>query len=317
MKILIIVLIIIVIFIIALTIGLYEFTFVNRINSRFDPFIMTDSDKEYYGDFTDEMLASSKRIASTDHTDVFIKSFDGLKLNGHLYNSFKDRPVVIFFHGYHASYLRDGYATFRYCMDHNLNLLMIEQRAHCKSEGQIISFGINERKDALNWVEYVKSIFPEGTKIILSGVSMGSATVMMASDLVDSLPEVLCYIEDCGYTSPKDIIINTAKDMGFPVGFCYPLAKFAAKLFGKFDVESASAIESVSKIKKPMLFIHGTKDTFVPTHMCKILYDACSSDNKQMKLVEDARHAIAGLVEYETYENAVTDFLKSIDNKLV
>lgn len=317
MKIVLVLIILLLIFFCAFIIGLYEFTFVHRMNKRFDPFIMTDFDKEYYGKFTDEMLNSSKRMVETPSKHVFIKSKEGLKLNGHLYDSFEGRPVVIFFHGYHGSYLRDGYGTFRYCMEHKLNLLMIEQRAHCKSEGDVISFGINERNDGAIWLEYAKSIFPEGTKFILSGVSMGAATVMMTSELVDGDESILCYIEDCGYTSPREILISTAKDKGFPTKICYPLSRFAAKLFGGFDVESASPIEAVSKINKPMLFIHGTEDTFVPTYMCKLLYDACSSSNKRMKHIEGAIHAIAALVGYEEYEKAITEFLRSIDETLV
>lgn len=299
--------------IICLTLGIYNYTFVHKMKDHFDPFIMTDFDKNYYGSFTDEMLSSSKRMEETEHKHVFIKSEDGLRLNGHLYNSFEGRPIVIFFHGYHGSYLRDGYGTFRYCMDHKLNLLMIEQRAHCKSEGEVISFGINERKDACKWVEYVKSIIPKDTKIILAGVSMGAATVMMTSNLVDNDPQILCYIEDCGYTSPKEIIKNTAASTSELLKYCYPLAKLAAKVLGHFDLESASAIESVSKISKPILFIHGSNDGFVPTPMCKILYNACSSENKKMYIIKDAEHAISALVGYDEYEKAVTEFLASID----
>lgn len=311
MKAVLLIILVALVLVFLLSVCLYEYTFVHRMNKRFDPFIMTEFDKGYYGDFTNEMLSSSKRMVETDSKHVFIKSDDGLKLNGHLYNNFKDRPIVIFFHGYHASYLRDGYGTFRYCMNHNLNLLMVEQRAHCKSEGNVITFGINERNDAVKWVEYVKEVLGSDIKIILAGVSMGAATVMMASELVDNDPQVLCYIEDCGYTSPRDILINTSKDKGFPTWICYPLTKLAAKVYGRFDIEGASPIEAVSKIKKPMLFIHGTEDTFVPTHMCKLLYDACSSEYKEIKHVEGAIHAIAALVSYDEYESAIDNFLKN------
>ena len=306
-----------IIVLVIITLAIYNYTFVHKMSKRFDPFYMTDFDKKYYGTFTDEMLNSSKRMNQTEHKHVFIKTHDGLKLNGHLYDLFEGRPLMIFFHGYHGSYLRDGYGSFRYCMDHRINILMIEQRAHCKSEGSTISFGINERLDAAKWVSYAKEIMPAGTKIILSGVSMGAATVMMASDLVDSDESVLCYIEDCGYTSPKEIIINTANSTSELLGKSYPLAKLAAKINGHFDLESSSAIESISKISKPMLFIHGGNDGFVPTPMCKRLFDACSSKNKNMKIIEGAEHAIAALVGYDEYETAITDFLQTIDDTLV
>lgn len=312
MKVLFIVLIILILLALAVAIGTYQFTFVHKMKDHVDASVMTDFDKGYYGEFTDEMAASGKRMTETEHKHVYIKSDDGLKLNGHLYDSFPGRPLMIFCHGYHGTYLRDGYGSFRYCMSHNINLLMIEQRAHCKSEGDKISFGVNERKDLVKWVEYAKSIMPADTKIILSGVSMGAATVMMASDLLDSDPQVLCFIEDCGYTSPKEIICNTAKNMHFPVELCYPLARMAAKILGGFDVESSAAIESVSKISKPMLFVHGDKDGFVPPEMCNRLFRACSSENKVIKYLKDADHAIAALVKYDEYEETVDSFLNGL-----
>lgn len=295
-----------------LTCGIYIYTFYHPMKNRFNPLVMSDDDKEYYGEFTDEMARSVNEISNNKGKLVFIESFDGLKLYGHLFDIFPNRPIVIFFHGYHGSYLRDGYGTFRYCMSHNLNLLMIEQRAHCNSDGNIISFGINERKDAVKWVEYIKSIVSKDTKIILSGVSMGAATIMMASDLLESESQVLCFIEDCGYTSPEAIIRNTAGSMNSLLEKCYPLSRFAAKLHGHFDLNSASAIESVAKITKPMLFIHGSVDTFVPTPMCEQLYNACSSQKKEMKIIPDAKHAIAALVAYKEYENCINEFLKDL-----
>jgi len=316
MKVILIIIAIVLVAAVVVAVGTYEFTFVHRMNKRLDPFIMTDFDKNYYGEFTDNMLNSSKLMSSTDHKHVFIKSFDGLKLNGHLYDAHPGNPLVIFFHGYHGSYLRDGYGTFRYCMEHNLNILMIEERSHCKSEGHIISFGINERKDAVKWVEYAHEIMPEGTKILLSGVSMGAATVMMSTDLLEDNDSVIGFIEDCGYTSPKAIIINTAKNMGFPTGICYPLTKIAVRLLGKINIEEAAAEESLTKISKPILFVHGDKDGFVPTAMCPVLFEKCTSKNKQMKIIPGAEHAIAALVDYPDFEKAVTDFLLSVDKEL-
>lgn len=312
MTALLITILIILIILLILTYGVYKYTFVHNIGDRINPLEMTDSDKEYYGDFTDEMQKSCNKIHDTENKHVFIKSFDNLKLNGHLYNNFPNRPLVIFFHGYHGSYMRDGYGMFRYCMSHELNILMVEQRAHCKSEGNLISFGINERKDAIEWVNYAKTIMPEDTKIILSGVSMGAATVMMASDILDNDPSVICFIEDCGYTTPEAIIKNTAASMFKPLEKCYPLAALAAKLCGKFDLSSASALSSVSKIKKPMLFIHGGADTFVPTEMCGILYNECTSEKKAMKIIENAKHAISSLLDYKSYEACIDEFLADI-----
>lgn len=42
----------------------------------------------------------------------------------------------------------------------------------------------------------------------------------------------------------------------------------------KWDFKEASALEQVKKCKLPMFFIHGDKDTYVPTWMVYELYEA-------------------------------------------
>lgn len=46
------------------------------------------------------------------------------------------------------------------------------------------------------------------------------------------------------------------------------------KLMYGWSFGEASALKQVAKCHKPMLFIHGSKDTFVPTDMVYPLYEA-------------------------------------------
>lgn len=60
---------------------------------------------------------------------------------------------------------------------------MVDERAHGKSEGKVITFGIRERCDCKLWAEYAVKRYGENKDIFLAGVSMGAASVMMASNL--------------------------------------------------------------------------------------------------------------------------------------
>ena len=73
-------------------------------------------------------------------------------------------------------------------------------------------------------------------------------------------------------------------------------------------------MEEVRKAKVPILFIHGDADTFVPSRMCRELYDACAS-RKNILIIEGAAHAEAYHKDTEAYEGALKEFLMELENK--
>ena len=158
-------------------------------------------------------------------------------------------------------FLWDGLGSFRFCRKNHINLLVVDERSHGKSADQIITFGIRECKDVKCWADYAAKRFPEKS-LILSGVSMGSASVMMASVL--SLPSsVKALICDCGYTAPAEIIKEHTvfSSAGF---FLLCLLHFGARIFWHFNLSESTALSAVKQTKLPILFIHGDHDSIVP-----------------------------------------------------
>ena len=142
------------------------------------------------------------------------------------------------------------------------NLLLIEQRALGGSEGRTITFGIKEKYDCLSWINYAIERFGKDVKIILGGVSMGAATVLMASAL-DLPKNVKCISADCGYTSPEAIIRKVCReDMGIPDWLGFPFVRLGARIYGGFSILDGGAIEAVKQAKVPLMIMHGDEDDF-------------------------------------------------------
>ena len=189
-------------------------------------------------------------------------------------------------------------------------MLIVTQRAHGKSEGNVMTFGIKERLDCLDWIAYANERFGAKTPIILMGMSMGAATVLMAAG--EDLPEnVKGVIADSPFTAPSDIIRTVMKDYKLPVRLMYPLARLSAKVYGRFDLEETSAREAVKKSKIPILFIHGEDDRFVPCHMGRECYEGCCSA-KRILTVEGAGHGLSHCVDAKRYEACVDEFLDKV-----
>ena len=264
---------------------------------------------EQYADISPKMHELINEEEATECEKVEItSSADGITLRGRYYEFNAGAPLIIFFHGYRGTALRDGCGGFKLARDSGRNILMVDQRANSESDGKVITFGIKERIDCRDWAEYAVRRFGDDIKIILTGVSLGAATVLMASDA--GLPEnVKCIIADCGYSSPKEIICKVASEGGYPAKLCYPLLKASCKIRAGFDLDSSSALESVSHTNIPILIIHGDDDRYVPCEMAYRIYEACASPKKELLIIPGAPHAAAYMVDEKTYTDTANRFI--------
>ena len=136
---------------------------------------------------------------------------------------------------------------------------------------------------------------------------MGAATVMMLGN--EELPKnVICSLADCGYTSPKEIIIKVLRDLRLPPRIFYPAIKLSAKLFGRFDIEEATAMDGVKKSRLPIIFIHGAADDFVPCEMSERLYEASIAEHKALVLFDGVGHGLAFPADSEKYYRELMKF---------
>lgn len=287
--------------------GLFCYVFCHPVRKRPDAHHIPES--VLYKEYRELMQKGVEDMENTPGEDVSIISRDGCMLCGKLYVFKENAPLMIFFHGYHGVPAWDGYGFFKICKKHGINILMADQRAHGKSRGRFITFGIRERYDCKQWAEYAAERFGEKTALFLAGVSMGAASVMMSSEL--GLPKnVKALAADCGYSEPSAIIKETVRKMGLPVKPVYMLIRLGARVFGRFDLEEAAALGAVRKLHIPILFIHGTRDSVVSPMMSDELYETCAG-RKERVLIEGADHANSAMTDFEAYESAVMKFLSA------
>ena len=265
---------------------------------------------EIYQEEYDRAIAFIKVLNEIDYEKVTIRSRDGKTLAARYYHVADGAPVHIEFHGYRSRATTDFCGINVLVRDLGHNTLLVDQRAHGESDGKSITFGIKERYDCLDWANYVIDRFGKDTKIILSGLSMGGATVLMATEL--DLPEnIVGIMADCPYSSPKEIIKQECEKMKLPANLAYPFVRLGAIIFGGFDPSASTAKDAVKKAKVPILIIHGENDDFVPCQMSREIYDACASD-KTLITIPKAGHGISYIIDRPKYEKSVEDFLKKV-----
>lgn len=259
-----------------------------------------------YEPYYENMRGWIDDMRGTPCKHVYITSFDGLRLHGRYYEGVPKAPIEIMFHGYRGTAERDMCGGARRAFAVGRNALIVDQRTSGESEGRVISFGINERKDCLAWISYVIEHFGDDVEIILTGISMGAATVLMAAGM-DLPKNVVGVLADSGYSSPRDIIKKVIRQLSLPASLLYPFVRLGARIYGGFHLEEASPVEAMKKCRVPVMFVHGEADDFVPCSMSKINYEACAS-RKGLLTISGAGHGIGCMVDWDLYIKALEEF---------
>ena len=234
-----------------------------------------------------------KKLLEQPIEEVFMTNREGLKLRAYLIESEGATKTVIFSHGWRSIPLFDFSCIWEYYLNHHFNVLIIEHRAHRASEGKYLYFGVRERFDIIDWADWTVDRYGAEHKIFLSGISMGSAAVMMAVG-TEGLPEnVVGASCDCGFTSATDIFKHVLKSKfhlpAFPI---LHTAGLISKAVAGFDFNEFSSTEGVKNSKIPLVFIHGTTDDFVPVEHTYKNIEACGSEHVDI-IIEGADHGLS------------------------
>ena len=257
----------------------------------------------------DRMTAEAeKKLLAMPIETVEINTPDGEKLIARVVTPEKSNGrLILACHGVRSSGIGEFCLISEYLYKNGYTFILPDHRGCGDSSGKFMGYGTHESKDSYLWVDYAKQHFPD-LDIFLMGVSMGGATVLMMNEFADD-EAIKGVIADCSYTSAWDEFsyqLKTSFHMpDFPI---IHICNLYSKIFAGYSFKDASPIKAVKKAKKPVLFIHGGKDDFVPTFMEKQLYDACCAE-KEMVTVTNAVHARSYYADPKTYEAAIEGFM--------
>ncbi len=214
------------------------------------------------------------------------------------------QKTAIIVHGWRDCAIKFLWLARIYEQELGYNVVLPELHACGESEGDVIQMGWKDRLDVLHWME----VFRADTMVV-HGVSMGAATTMMvAGEKTPADIKDLRFVEDCGYTSVWDEFAVQLKEMfGLPEFPLMYTTSLLCKLRYGWSFGEASALEQVKKSQHPMLFIHGEKDSFVPTWMVHPLYEA-KKGRKAKWLGKDAEHGHSYKENKEEYVRRLRHF---------
>lgn len=258
---------------------------------------------EHAGTFT------KQKFHALPKQKVHITSFDGLQLHGYIIKAVNDSPRwIIIVHGYTANlHLSAQYIDL--FQQEGFNILLVDQRRHGESEGEYSTYGYKEKYDVESWVTMLTTQYGEEIIVGLHGQSLGGGTVLEYLSIAQ--PNVKFVIADCPYSDLTELIQYQIKVLNkTPLFPLIHLVNWSLKRKAGFSLEQVSPIKAVENSLLPVMFIHGTEDTYVPTQMSVDMYNV-KQGVKKLLLIPKAVHANAFSVDPELYTTETIQFIRS------
>jgi fermentation-respiration switch protein FrsA (DUF1100 family) len=196
-----------------------------------------------------------------------------------------------------------GIVNFLWKAGHNV--LAFEYYGHGSQVGTPITLGYREMEDFLGAVDYAKERAP-GTRLGVVAYSMGAAVAIMCSA---HLPEVEAIIADSPFATHTSVVdYNVRRALHMPSA---PFAWLADYLLGwraGYHFRQVEPLRDIAQIApRPILLIHGGKDTVVDPHDAPLLY-AAAQEPKELWIVPAADHCGAYFADRPLYVQKVLDF---------
>lgn len=218
--------------------------------------------------------------------------------------------TAVVVHGYTDNHICFLNLVRMYRDDLHYNVMVPDLHYHGLSEGRAVQMGWLDRLDVKRFAEMAHSIWNDDF-LVVHGVSMGAATTMMLSGEENLPPYFRAFVEDCGYSSVWDQFAHNLKDSfhlpPFPV---LNSASIVCKKRYGWGFKEASSVKQLAKCDRPMLFIHGDKDDFVPFEHLQKNYDAKTLGYKEMWVAPGSEHAMAFKDHPAEYTEKVRAFLR-------
>ena len=254
------------------------------------------------------MAAQEKRVTEP----VEITAWDGAHLAGHWAPVKSPRRAVLAVHGWRGGWTQAFGMMADFLESQGCSVLYIDQRGTNGSEGEHIGFGLLEKLDCADWLNWLAERCP-GLPLYMMGMSMGGTSVLMAAE--EPLPKALRgIVADSAFTSPKAILDHVARNnLHLPFGLSARAAEAAFRRRLGAAADSCSTVDTLKKSRIPVLLVHGGRDRFVPADMAFENYRACAGP-RRLFFVPGADHVGCWFTDGEGYRRALTDLWREYDN---
>ncbi len=186
------------------------------------------------------------------------------------------------------------------------NVLAFEYYGHGTVVGERVTLGYREMNDFLGAVAYAKQRAPQN-RLGAVGYSMGASIAIMATART---PEIEALVADSGFATHRSAIeYSVRRTIHLPFAPFDWLTDFLLWLRAGYHFNQVEPLRDIGRIApRPVLIIHGLKDSLVNPEDAKLLY-AAAKEPKELWLDPNADHCGIYFEDRQKYIDRVIGFL--------
>lgn len=250
----------------------------------------------------------AEELKEKANTKVSITSYDGEVMVGHYYPCENAKRIVVACHGWRSGWSYDYRTIAPFLHEHETSVLMIELRGHGESGGRYLYYGKKERFDIARWTHYTAESLAPGIPVYVMGMSIGALSTLMSAS-AGLHPDVKGLIADSGCGSARSFGMSVIKNLHVDPKFLYPFIRLDARMRLGMDDNAYTALDALEKNRRPILFIHGTKDIVAKIPSMEKIYEKCTAPKFKL-IVEGAGHMQSCFVDPKRYQEVLLDFFR-------
>ena len=215
-------------------------------------------------------------------------------------------PTIILLHGWggNAELMLPLAVPFRKA---GLNVLLLDARNHGRSDSASFSSLPRFAEDvgsAINWVKTQNEVQQDA--IALLGHSVGAGAVLYAASRRDDVSAV---ISVSAFAHPEWMMRRYLQRFWLPKLATAWVLRYVEWII-QHRFEEIAPMNTVCKVKCPILLVHGKMDETVPVTDALAIQKNCNVNSIDLLLIEDAGHESVDKVEHHGYQ--MVDFLKKV-----
>jgi len=231
---------------------------------------------------------------------VTFETSDGLKLKGWFLPSDNSDNTIIVMHGYPTN--KADVLPFSMFLLKKFNVFLFDFRSFGESQGSYTTAGYKEVNDLDGAVKYLKNR-KDVKNIGALGFSLGGSVAIMNKN-----NDIKAIVADSAYSNLNNIIESMYRNFYFLKYPFVQLTRVYSKIFFNIDPKDISPENAIKNINKPVLIIHGEKDSQIPVSEANILHNA--NKKTELWIVENADHGATYALNKGEYEKRVLDFFE-------
>lgn len=228
-----------------------------------------------------------------------IRAFDSVRLDGWFVRpEVPNGNCVIVLHGVGDS--RQGSAGYASLfLDQGYSVLLPDSRGHGTSGGELVTYGLWEKYDVLNWARWLRQ--KNCQALYGLGESLGGSVLIQTAALGDDFRAI---VAESAFADLQAIAESRVQQIfHLTPWFVVPNSITFARYRYGLDLRQVSPIESMRRTSTPTLLIHGLQDSRTPYWHSQVL--ARANAQSVLWLVPNAQHTAA-------YSAAPTEFRRRV-----